>query len=55
MKRKACAEQGITLIEIPYWWDKSKASVIASIIKVRPELESQMSTDVRPIDANATV
>lgn len=37
-KRKACKEHGITLIEIPYWWDLSKSSLIATIHGKRPEL-----------------
>jgi hypothetical protein len=37
-KRKACQNFGITLIEIPYWWDQQKASLAATIYSVRPDL-----------------
>lgn len=30
-KRKACARIGITLIEVPYFWDKSKESLLQMI------------------------
>jgi hypothetical protein len=33
--------QGITLIEIPYWWDFKKESLIATIHQVRPDLIPQ--------------
>jgi hypothetical protein len=39
-KRLACKEKGITLIEVPFWWDFKKESLIATIHKVRPELIS---------------
>ena len=37
-KRQTCIENGITLIEIPYWWDFEKESLMATIYKQRPEL-----------------
>lgn len=37
-KRDACKEIGITLIEIPYWWDRKKDSLIATIHEYRPDL-----------------
>ena len=30
-KRKACEEKGITLIEVPYWWDRQISSLVAMI------------------------
>ena len=29
---------GITLIEVPYWWDKKWASLAKTIYNVRPDL-----------------
>jgi hypothetical protein len=29
---------GITLIEIPYWWDRKYESLVASIYSQRPDL-----------------
>jgi hypothetical protein len=37
-KRATATEHGITLIEIPYWWDGSTPSVQATIQDHRPEL-----------------
>jgi hypothetical protein len=37
-KRSACSEEGITLIEVPYWWDKSIASLAATIQQQRSGL-----------------
>ena len=39
-KKILCKDIGITLIEIPYWWDQSKGSLIATILQHRPELSS---------------
>jgi hypothetical protein len=39
-KRKACLEAGITLIEIPYWWDYEEDSLRATIHSHRPDLIS---------------
>ena len=37
-KRVACKENGITLIEVPYWWDKEKSSLMATIHEKRQDL-----------------
>jgi len=37
-KREKCERSGITLIEVPYWWDGKKESLMATINKKRPEL-----------------
>jgi hypothetical protein len=31
IKREACIEHGINLIEIPYWWDQQVPSLVATI------------------------
>lgn len=48
-KRQACIENGITLIEIPYWWDFEKESLMATIYKQRSELFSTKPIDKQPI------
>ena len=37
-KKEICFENGITLIEIPYWWDKQLSSLIATIHQQRKDL-----------------
>jgi hypothetical protein len=37
-KRKACLQENITLIEIPYWWDFNEESLRATIHHQRPDL-----------------
>ncbi len=37
-KRVACKATGISLIEIPYWWDNKKDSLAATIKKYRPDI-----------------
>src|SRR5688572_26691703 len=29
-------QNGVTLIEVPYWWDRTKGSLEATVHKVRP-------------------
>eukprot|EP01114_Cavostelium_apophysatum_P019216 TRINITY_DN6130_c0_g1_i2.p1 TRINITY_DN6130_c0_g1~~TRINITY_DN6130_c0_g1_i2.p1 ORF type:complete len:465 (-),score=99.86 TRINITY_DN6130_c0_g1_i2:53-1447(-) len=41
-KRRVCKEAGITLVEIPYWWDRSDLSLFATIKKYRPDLLSNI-------------
>ena len=42
---------GITLIEIPYWWDKSIESLASAIHKAQPAL-IVTSTNMKPIPEN---
>ena len=37
-KRLSCRNNGITLVEVPYWWDFEESSLIATIRKERNEL-----------------
>lgn len=37
-KRRLCKEAKITLIEVPYWWDMTKRSLIEYINTKRPGL-----------------
>ena len=37
-KAEACKELGITLIEVPYWWDRSISSLAVTIYNARPDL-----------------
>jgi hypothetical protein len=37
-KSYKCKIANITLVHIPYWWDKEKSSLVATIRKHRPDL-----------------
>jgi len=37
-KISVCNQHGITLIEIPFWWDERKKSLIGTIVRHRPDL-----------------
>lgn len=52
-KKAQCQELGITLIEIPYWWDRSKTSLLATIHQYRPDLVP-LPPDGQPIDLTFT-
>jgi len=39
-KRRACQLQGITLIEIPYWWRHEKASIKDTLNVYRPDIDT---------------
>ncbi len=38
-KKKLCLERGITLIEVPYWWDQQTKSLVATIRDQRPDIK----------------
>src|SRR5690348_2195925 len=48
-KRKACLSRGITLIEIPYWWDRSKSQILAELHKNRPDVVEQAPPGTKSI------
>ena len=37
-KAAQCSALGITLIAVPFWWDKNRPSLLAAILAVRPDL-----------------
>jgi hypothetical protein len=37
-KKNACKNLGITLIEVPFWWDRQKETLAATIHQHRPDL-----------------
>eukprot|EP01114_Cavostelium_apophysatum_P017882 TRINITY_DN5405_c0_g1_i1.p1 TRINITY_DN5405_c0_g1~~TRINITY_DN5405_c0_g1_i1.p1 ORF type:complete len:716 (-),score=103.25 TRINITY_DN5405_c0_g1_i1:1172-3319(-) len=39
-KRAACSDLGITMVEIPFWWDRSESQLTATILKYRPDIET---------------
>eukprot|EP01114_Cavostelium_apophysatum_P020502 TRINITY_DN6892_c0_g1_i1.p1 TRINITY_DN6892_c0_g1~~TRINITY_DN6892_c0_g1_i1.p1 ORF type:complete len:515 (+),score=94.07 TRINITY_DN6892_c0_g1_i1:59-1603(+) len=48
-KKRLCKENGITLVDVPFWWDGSADSLTATIRSVRPELFPIMAVDAAPI------
>eukprot|EP00026_Physarum_polycephalum_P004891 Phypoly_transcript_04915.p1 GENE.Phypoly_transcript_04915~~Phypoly_transcript_04915.p1 ORF type:complete len:380 (+),score=56.44 Phypoly_transcript_04915:692-1831(+) len=47
-RKQKCTQEGITLIEVPYWWNRTKSSLAATIARERPELVSdQDMTDLQ--------
>lgn len=40
-KKKVCEENGITLIEVPYWWDLKKPSLLGTIHARRPDISER--------------
>lgn len=49
-KRLACEKAGITLIEIPFWWDQKISSLQATVHKFRPDLVQGNSGIPIPIE-----
>jgi hypothetical protein len=39
IKREIAKDEGITLISVPFWWDKNPASLAATIRQIRPDIE----------------
>uniref|UniRef100_A0A7S1KUL5 Uncharacterized protein n=1 Tax=Percolomonas cosmopolitus TaxID=63605 RepID=A0A7S1KUL5_9EUKA len=51
LKSDAFAQHGITLIHVPYWWDKSVDSLKASINRLRPDLiEKPLNVEPIPLE-----
>ena len=48
-KRISCGEHGVTLIEIPYWWDLEMLSLLATIHKFRKDLVPEAPVGIDPI------
>jgi hypothetical protein len=49
LKAEVSKRAGVTLIKVPYWWDKSKESLMATIRQARPDIELPISTSAKPI------
>jgi hypothetical protein len=49
-----CQQAGITLIEVPYWWNRQPETLAATLVLHRPDLEHQitatMATDSGGVD-----
>eukprot|EP01114_Cavostelium_apophysatum_P007737 TRINITY_DN1990_c0_g1_i5.p1 TRINITY_DN1990_c0_g1~~TRINITY_DN1990_c0_g1_i5.p1 ORF type:complete len:848 (+),score=203.21 TRINITY_DN1990_c0_g1_i5:93-2636(+) len=49
-KRQICGSIGVTLIQIPFWWDGTKASLLKTILQHRPELSEIAKVDNADVD-----
>lgn len=38
LKRSICYNNGITLIDIPFWWDQTLGSVAHTLEEIRPDI-----------------
>jgi len=47
-KRKSCKMAGITLIEVPYWWQYDKESVVSTLHAFRPDIVPYYNGSVPP-------
>eukprot|EP01114_Cavostelium_apophysatum_P014087 TRINITY_DN3560_c0_g1_i1.p1 TRINITY_DN3560_c0_g1~~TRINITY_DN3560_c0_g1_i1.p1 ORF type:complete len:697 (-),score=96.12 TRINITY_DN3560_c0_g1_i1:32-2122(-) len=46
-KRQICEANGITLIEVPYWWNGTVEALVGTIRKVRPDIDLLRPPNVR--------
>eukprot|EP01114_Cavostelium_apophysatum_P011042 TRINITY_DN25212_c0_g1_i1.p1 TRINITY_DN25212_c0_g1~~TRINITY_DN25212_c0_g1_i1.p1 ORF type:complete len:362 (+),score=57.95 TRINITY_DN25212_c0_g1_i1:64-1149(+) len=44
-KKAIALKEGIDVIEVPYWWDGTKGSLVATIRKIRPDLLAEYATE----------
>eukprot|EP01126_Amoeba_proteus_P021253 TRINITY_DN2152_c0_g1_i5.p1 TRINITY_DN2152_c0_g1~~TRINITY_DN2152_c0_g1_i5.p1 ORF type:complete len:459 (-),score=79.09 TRINITY_DN2152_c0_g1_i5:847-2223(-) len=49
LKTEACEKKGILLVQIPYWWDKSKESLSSTLHLVLPKLFADTKSPPIPI------
>lgn len=49
LKINSCKQKGITLVQIPYWWDRKLQSLAATINFLRPDLLTSISITSTPI------
>ena len=52
-KDEICKEHGITLIKVPYWWDRKTSSLAATIYNVRPDLVTKPEGSPIPLNPPA--
>jgi len=48
-KQIVCAQNGITLAIIPFWWNGSKESLVSTLHGLRPELLPKINSPPIPI------
>jgi hypothetical protein len=48
-KLRFASQLGITLISVPFWWDRSSDSLASTIHSYRPDIKIQVAEEVLPI------
>jgi len=43
-KRALCEARGITLIDVPYWWQREEQSLASTIASARPDLKLRLES-----------
>jgi len=46
LRREQCSKVGITLIEIPYWWDNNEESLLATILQSSKQLKNKVHSEL---------
>lgn len=54
-KESLCKHNEITLVKVPYWWDKKKESLIATICKERSDLFDIIPSNATPIPSSPSI
>ena len=60
-KKIVCEKNDITLIEVPFWWDSKRSSLVAIIHAARPDISNEylskedLTGEPIPIDYNDTI
>jgi len=42
-KAELCKKKGVSLVQVPYWWDKRTESLVVTLLEKRPDLSSFIS------------
>lgn len=53
-KIEACRKVGVTLVIVPYWWDRKKESLMKTIKQLRPDIVFSVTTATTTTATNIT-
>mmetsp|Transcript_30246 Transcript_30246/g.42497 ORF Transcript_30246/g.42497 Transcript_30246/m.42497 type:complete len:219 (+) Transcript_30246:2-658(+) len=54
-KKEACKSKGITLVDVPYWWNRKMDSLLGTIFAARPDLLPHLQQAVLQRDIPVSV
>jgi len=46
VRRDQCKKAGISLVEVPYWWDNDEDALLSTLLKLRPDLKAKIDPSV---------